>query len=231
MTRYETLAANIESRGTSPDLRALIREHQPDLVVVEQAMRARQFLRSIPGYTAQQFAPEPSGLLHPPPPEWHGVALLIRNGVNPHHAAKALVMDRRWRGPKNKGGRLHGPRVYPAVPVSKRDDPVRLIGIHFPSGGPDGPNAAAWWESARAIRRYFETHPNSPVIAVGDYNASAGELRAAIRGWPGVDLLTSGAKVDHALVRGFEKSHARRVPTPAGAHGWALYTTLTKENR
>lgn len=207
----EVLAANIESRRRSPELRALVRQHKPDLVVVEQAFRARRFLRKLArghGYVHHQYPKTPGA-------EWTGIAVLVRNNVDIVRT-KPLVMDREWTGPK--AGKRHDPRVYPTLVLRKHGVTFRAVGIHFPTR--NQPFAQA--ESATEIVQYVRAHDNSPVILAGDWNMIERELQK-IADRCAATVLTGHTKVDHALVARFEDHHQKRLPTPAGAHGWALY--------
>ena len=133
--RLDVVAANIESRKHSGELLALIREHEPDVVIVEQAYRARRWLRRIKGYRAYQlWGPEASG-----------IAVLIHHGVRVQRR-RALRMTRSWVGPK--AGRRHRPRVYPVFVLVKGGVTFRVIGVHLPSHN----NPAAQVESLDADR-------------------------------------------------------------------------------
>jgi endonuclease/exonuclease/phosphatase family metal-dependent hydrolase len=206
------LAANIESRRFSWLLRRHIRIHRPDVVIVEQAYRARPWLRRIArklGYAHVQFARGEFGSN-----EAHGIAVLVRRDVKIKRRM-ALVMDRRWVGPK--AGKWHDPRVYPALVLRKQGVTFRALGIHFPTHN----QPAAQAESMRAVKRYFRNHPNSPVVAAGDWNRVAGEMWALADDCD-AELLPLG-KVDHALVRNVNPRDTERLPKPRYAHGWALY--------
>lgn len=213
--RLSVLAANIESRTSSPELARLIEQHQPDVVVVEQAYRARAWLAGIDGYKHRQYKPRKGA-------EWHGIAILVRRGVAIKRR-QALVMKRDWTGPK--ADKRHEPRVYPALVLSKDGVTFRVLGIHWPTHN----NLDAQAESRHAVADYFAAHPDSPVIAAGDYNAEARELEA-LAVTCGAELLPAG-KVDHALVRNVKHRVTRRLPKPEFAHGWALFIVeATKEN-
>ena len=207
------LAANIETRKASQSLLNLIHKHDPDVVIVEQAYRARRWLRRIKGYQHRQYWG----------PEASGIAVLVRDGIRINRRRK-LRMKRTWVGPK--AGRFHQPRVYPALVLIKGAVTFRVLGIHLPTRN----QPVAQDESLRRIVKYFREHPNSPIIAAGDWNRKANELEATARACD-AELLHVG-KVDHAIVRGITRPEHGRLPTPAGAHGWALYTvTATEENQ
>ena len=213
----EVIAANIESRRRSPELRELIRRDRPDVVVVEQAYRARGFLARAAkreGYQHHQYKAAPGA-------EWTGIAVLVRDNVDIVRT-QPLVMEREWTGPK--AGKRHEPRVYPVLVLRKQGVTFRVIGIHFPTH--NQPRAQA--ESARAVVSYVRDHPNSPIIAAGDWNMKAHELdRIAAR--CDAEVLTGRTKVDHALVRNANNGRRDRLPTPEPAHGWARYrVTLTR---
>lgn len=210
--QLKVLAANIETHKASPDLLKLIRRHNPDVVIVEQAYRARLWLRSIRKYRSRQYWG----------PEASGIAVLVRRDIRIVRRT-ALRMKLSWTGPK--AGRRHAPRVYPALVLHKGAVAFRVLGIHLPSHN----NAVAQVESLRAVVRYFRDHPNSPVIAAGDWNREARHLEDTAR-LCDANLLAVG-KVDHAIARGVDTVDHGRLPTPEGAHGWALYTiAATKEN-
>jgi endonuclease/exonuclease/phosphatase family metal-dependent hydrolase len=207
----EVIAANIESRRRSKDLRELIRDNKPDVVVVEQAYRARRFLSRTAkrlGYQHHQYERGPGA-------EWTGIAVLVSNNVNIIRT-KPLLMEREWVGPK--AGKRHEPRVYPTLVLRKEGVTFRVIGIHLETH--NQPRAQV--ESLREIRGYFNGHPNSPIIAAGDWNRKAHELaRTAER--TDAEVLTGKTKVDHALVARADNGNRDRLPTPDGAHGWARY--------
>lgn len=203
----EVIAANIESRRFSPKLRRLIKEHKPDVVIAEQAFRARRFLASIKGYQAHQWQDKPGG-------EWSGIAVLVRNDVDVM-SVKPLVMSMSWTGPK--AGKRHEPRVYPALVLRKEGVFFRVLGIHFPTHN----QPMQQKESAQAIAAYFRSHDNSPVIAAGDWNRRADELDGLAQ-LARAELIPLG-KVDHALVARLAHRRTKRLPKPHYAHGWALY--------
>lgn len=208
--KVKVVAANIESRKRSWLLWSILKLRRPDVVVVEQAYNAREWLNSRKGYKNHQFRRnEALG------GEANGIAVLVRDGVEVKNV-KPLVMEQEWVGPK--AGRRHDPRVYPALSLKKTGHFFRVIGIHLPTANEDD----AQMESIRALRDYFRNHDKSPVFAPGDYNMRAAELRARVGNW--ARILTPGSKVDHALAARVENATASRVRTAKGAHGWAIYT-------
>lgn len=212
--RLSVIAANIESLGKSPPLLALIREHEPDVVVIEQAYNARAFLRGIGGYRLRQYRGT----------EAKGIAVLVKHGVR-IEGRRPLQMRLSWNGPASKGGRRHPPRTYPSLRLTKGGVTFRVLGIHFPTFN----NPAAQAESAEAVEEWFN-HSDLPAIAAGDWNREAHQLEPIARGCS-AEVLTGRTKVDHAMTKNVEHGTRRPLPMPPGPHGWAKYTIqATKEN-
>lgn len=203
--RLKVMAANIESRKRSPELLRQIELEEPDVVIVEQAYYARRFLRGIGGYHHRQYHG----------PEASGIAVLVKHGVRIERR-RPLRMTRSWIGPK--AGHKHPPRTYPALRLVKSGVTFRVLGIHFPTHN----NKAAQAESEVAVAMWFSRNPAAPAIAAGDWNRLDREL-ADLADECDAELLSAG-KVDHALVAATDPHSRRRLPTPEGAHGWALYT-------
>lgn len=211
MSTFRIIAANIESLVASPALAELINRYHPDVVVVEQAYHAHDWLNSIPGYRLYQYQGHES----------KGIAVLIRNDIKMDHR-RALRMRLRWHGPPVKGGGLHQPRTYPAFRL--RDGIViRLLALHLPTHN----NPAAQAESMAAAEEYLNRHPAMTSVAVGDWNRVRRELAALVDA-TGAEIMSAG-KVDHAVVTNADRIVSKRLPTPEGAHGWGLYTITVKE--
>lgn len=207
MVEFNIMAANIESRVWAPPLGRLIREYQPDAVVMPQAANARDWLAGgFPRYKLRQYQDRPEG-------EWAGIAILVRRGISIEHR-RALVMDEEWVGPK--ADKHHEPRVYPILRLSKENALLRLLGLHFPTANAD----VAQDESKDAIVRYFKNHDS--VAAVGDYNMSREEM-LILKQRAEAKFRTVG-KVDHGLFsQNVSHISATRLPTPDGFHGWGMY--------
>lgn len=209
--RLTLVVCNIESVKRSEALLAQIREHEPDVVIVLQAYRARRFLHGIGGYRHKQFR---GG-------EAKGIAVLVKHGVR-IQAHRALRMKTWWTGPK--AGKRHSPRVYPASVLVKGGVAFRVLGIHLPTHNCPG----AQDESLKAVIRWFGQHPDAPSIAAGDWNREVRELVGTAAAC-GAQILSAKTKVDHALTN-VERNSQQRLPTPPGAHGWSRFTiTASKE--
>lgn len=206
--RYEVLSANIESRAVSPTLWRHIRTFKPDVVVVQQAYRARAFLKRIKGYNVYHWKDVRGG-------EWNGIAVLVRKDVEVVKV-KTLVMKRHWTGPK--AGKRHEPRVYPAFRLRKEDAELYLLGIHLPTHN----EKLAQAESFDKIADYFWTHKNSGVVAVGDWNTEAHNMQGIEKHVQGFYRATG--KVDGMLSARVKYINGKRVPFPRYAHGWGIHT-------
>lgn len=214
--QFKGISANIESRVVSPTLWQNIRKNKPDYVVVQQAYRARQFLKRIKGYKVYHRHDAGGG-------EFNGVAVLVRNDVEVV-SVKWLVMDLPWIG--GKAGKRHEPRVYPALRLRKDDADLYVVGVHLPTYNAKAPQA----ESFRKIADYFNDHKNSAVVAVGDWNNEAHNLRGMEKAVNG--QYHSTGKVDGMLSTRCKHLNGRRVPFPRYAHGWGIHTVnVEPENR
>lgn len=213
MTWAKFMTANLAGREAIPALPAELADHRPHVVVLTEAQRARAFLRGLAGY---QLLPAYRGGT-----ETADVAVLVRRDARTLHRW-AMRLRLAWVGPLK--GKRHSGRIYPIQRVRLPGGAaVRVAAVHFPTGGPHGPNARAWAESARRLNHWANNNTSGPLVAVGDFNALAGEL-ADLASAIGAGVVP-GAKVDHALVRGARRRlPARRLTTPAGMHGWLLYT-------
>lgn len=199
------LTANIGGARWVPELREVIAQRGPKVVVVTEAYHARRFLRSIGGYRLFQYR------------RWHGaeapnVAILVRDGAQVSHR-QLHKMHETWRF---NGGRLRRPRRYPSMDV----DDVGVFGFHNVPHGPTGANHDAWDESWQYVAAWLRR--DQPRSAPGDYNARAGELAARL----GKRLqLIVGTKVDHNITHGLRHKSTERLHRiqPEGMHGWVLY--------
>jgi endonuclease/exonuclease/phosphatase family metal-dependent hydrolase len=202
---WAILTANIAGDASVPPLRAAIRETRPDVVIVTEAQRARRFLRGIGGYELYQYTRHQGR-------EAPGVAVLVRHGLRVLRR-RPMRMRQPWAF-----HRPRGPRTYPVLVLANGADRLPLLGVHFPTGGPSGPNAAAWWESWRRAAGWLSRHDRA--VAAGDWNALQAELARLL---PPALQLVVGTKVDHAVTHGMRHNRTRRLDPPPGMHGWILY--------
>lgn len=207
MTTTTVLTANIAGRRRRVrQLVAAIREHRPDQVVVEEASRARWWLRLVRGYKLRQYT-RAKGTEAP------GIAVLVRR---PRVIVRRwpMRMRRAWHGPH---GKRHDGRV---LPVLITDQLPALCGVHAP--WPYG--TAAWWECFRRVVSWLENHPGG-AMAPGDWNAEVRELVRALQDRNTRVQLVRGTKVDHCLTIGLEHAWTKRLRQlqPEGMHGWVLY--------
>lgn len=204
------LTANIAGRRAVPQLRAAIARRRPAVVVVTEAYRARAWLLTIPGYRLYQYTRRQGR-------EAPGIAVLVDRRRVRVARRRPMRMRQPWTGP---GGRRKAPRTFPVFVLDLGGELLPFLPVHFPSGGPHGPNAAAWWESWRRVSRWLARHPRA--VAAGDWNALQGELADILLA--GLQLLP-GTKVDHAITVGVDHRRTERIrPIPAGMHGWLVYT-------
>jgi endonuclease/exonuclease/phosphatase family metal-dependent hydrolase len=209
--KYKILSANIESRAVSPTLWQNIRKHNPDVVVVQQAYRARAWLKTLRGYKSYHEIDRKGG-------EWNGVAVLVRKDiqvVNIRH----LVMTEPWTG--GKAGKRHEPRVYPVVRLRKGvGEDLYVVGVHLPTFNDKDAQA----ESFREIEEYFKAHENGSVVAVGDWNNEASNpgIRNIVDAVDG--RYNETGKVDGMLSARVKYLGGGRVPFPRYAHGWGVHT-------
>jgi exonuclease III len=150
-----------------------------------------------------------------------GVAELIRNDV-PIYRSRSLAMRRWWVGPIHLWRQK--PRRYRAYKVGIGTRVVRLMNVHFPTGGPDDP---AVRESLRRIRRWMRRGRSSvPAIAVGDTNMGERALRTWLTGPVGRGaVVVAGHRADNLVARG-----AHGTSETLGKHGSdheAVLYTLT----
>lgn len=184
-----------------------IRKHKPDVVSVQQAYRARAFLRRIKGYKVFHHPRKPGA-------EYNGVAVLVRDDIEVV-SVKWLKMNSHWVG--GKAGKHHTPRVYPALRLRKKRAELYFVGVHLPTHNSE----AAQRESLQTICRYFNNHSNSAVAAAGDWNRRAVEMRWPARAVKG-EYHDTG-KVDGALTARCNHLVDFRVQFPGYAHGWGIH--------
>lgn len=194
---------NIEDKA-KPPLGPSLREVKPHVAAVQQGAQASRYFDALNHYDLFEFS---KGA------EAREIKALVRDGVKVLRV-KRLNMRRRWVGPKI--AREHAARTYMAVKVKT---PFRawVLNVHFPTGGPDGPNAEAWMESWDRVALFLSKRRG---VAVGDFNATAEELARLVKS-EGF-LLTSLGKVDHAISNRLRTTKVQRdLPaTPPGVHGW-----------
>lgn len=209
--------ANIEDDATPHELAKYVSQHNPHVVVLQQANRARDFLSKIEGYRHYQYGRE-DGL------EATRNAVLLRDDVELIKEFP-LRMKEPWRGPK--AGILHNPRVDRAFTIKAGKHFAYFIAAHYPPGGPSGGrnmkgfNKKAWAEAAFRSSLYASFRPKGLLFVVGDLNATRFELRHLVRAIGG--RILSGGKVDHMIVRNAKWASRTRLKPARGCHGWAIY--------
>lgn len=200
---------NIEDRSHPPLAPSLL-DVKPHVAVIQQGAQASDYLRDRDKYRLIQMLKGS---------EAREIKVLVRDGVKVLRR-KRLNMTVRWIGPKI--ARVHEARVYLGV---KTDFPFRawVLDVHFPTGGPNGPNAKAWMESWRRVVAFLSKRRG---VAIGDFNATAEELAALVKA-AGFEI-TSLGKVDHAISNRLRRVGVQRdLPgTPAGVHGWGAVSYL-----
>lgn len=133
--------------GQKPDsvrkgLMAMIEEHQPDVITMQEAYRLRRMLRTIPGYRRHQGLNVGEGA---------DCAILLRR----KHAVVndgVLVMKQMWTVARYN--KVRAPRQYPYDRVRIKGTPItlRVLDVHFPTA--TGANAGAVKESADRVVRW-----------------------------------------------------------------------------
>ncbi|GAA1579618.1 hypothetical protein GCM10009789_36720 [Kribbella sancticallisti] len=216
--RLKISIANVAG-AAKPPVGVILDTQKPHIMVISEAYRARAHLSEVAdryGYRLRQYGPDQGA-------EAPGIALLIKNGVTIKDRS-LLKMSEPWWWKSGK----RDPRRYPVVVVGVNGKTWHVVGVHFPPGGPSGgvvvdyKNRAAWIESRKAVQAYAANHPNAPVVAAGDFNATADECRSHFPGF----LVAQGAKVDHALAkkdRGARFDDVIRHDAPNGMHGWITF--------
>lgn len=156
------LTANVQaSRADVQALAALVREHQPDVVVLPEADAdyRRQLARAVPGseYRGRALAPGHSPVA--------AMSVLVARDLGP------VRFDRleRW--------------TYPGLSVTGgRLGNVRIVGVH--AHPPLPRSGVARWKADLSLLRRSCGSSSKPVVVAGDFNASLDHslLRAAMRG-------------------------------------------------
>ncbi len=200
---------NIEDK-VNPPLAPSLLGVKPHVAVIQQGAQASEYLSKRNNYRLLQML---KGA------EAREIKVLVRDGVKVLRR-KRLNMKRRWIGPKI--ARVHEARTYMAVKVNSPFW-AWVLDVHFPTGGPDGPNAAAWMESWNRVVAFLKRRRG---VAIGDFNATAEELIKLLKDTD-FDLTPLG-KVDHAISHRLRRTSVQRdLPgTPAGVHGWGAVSYL-----
>ena len=112
----------------------------PDVIVLGEAKRCRELLGRVPAYRHRQGR---TG-------EARNMAVLVRRQASVLRRGW-LAMREPWIGPRHD--LRHGPRDYPYARVasSDREAVVRVLAVHFPTGGYDGRNVRAVRESVERV--------------------------------------------------------------------------------
>lgn len=148
-----------------------------------------------------------------------GTAVLIRSDVIVLKR-RELAMRRWWTGP------IHGwrqkPRRYPAFRLRIGTRIVRLMNLHYPTGGPDAP---AVRESLLRTRKWLRRGFSSiPAIGVGDVNMGGRSLRTWLTGPVGRgSVVVDGHRADNLAARGAHGT-SRTLGKHGSDHEAVLYT-------
>lgn len=137
-------------------------------------------------------------------PEGSDVVLLTRKR-DPAPTLQVIAHDYAWTGPHmgiEKTGRGH---LFV--------DGWQLF-VHRISGGPHGPNAAAYRRESALIRRTLRGLPKR--LCMGDQNATVKELAAFWRAL-GMRLIRTGLKVDHGAEDGVDTDGGWRLAKRFGS--------------
>ncbi|MFC7406252.1 endonuclease/exonuclease/phosphatase family protein [Georgenia alba] len=207
--------ANVGLEST-PRVGSILSGQRPHVMVLSEAENARSHLSALAdrhGYRLKQYTRKHGDLA----PE---IAFLIRDDVTILQR-RLLKMTERWRFK-----RWREPRRYQAFKVRHNGATWWVIGIHFPPMGYlREANQQAWRESRMRIQRFAHSHPNHPVIAVGDFNKLAPAVDDAFPRF----TTKLGSHKTHAISingRGDRFGRKRRhEPKPKGGngHGWVTF--------
>lgn len=153
--------------------------HQPDVFALAEASSHADVLERVApllGYRLIQERPAP----HQPRGDDTGdCALMLAAHVQLRHTWVAR-MRQRWLVLSHH--RWHKPHSYEVAAIKVRGQRWRVRASHWPTHGPDGPNARAWRESARRSRRWLRRGLSVPSADLLDANASADQLREVFTG-------------------------------------------------
>jgi endonuclease/exonuclease/phosphatase family metal-dependent hydrolase len=207
---------NIAGRKKVRRLRSLLREWQPDVVVLTEAYWARPFLLALAaafGYRLRQYGRHHGA-------EAPDIAVLVRRSSN--IVSRVLVKMREvWWGPFRFPASKRRPRRYSQFELDSSGRRWDVEAIHFPPGGPEGgvltrgKNKTAWHESAAQVRGFL-TH-SELAVALGDFNANRGALREHVA--PEGAHVAMASSVDGVVTKG-ARITMHRLDAPAGMHGW-----------
>lgn len=193
------LAWNVGPRSPRAILgsfRALDREHPAKIIALFEASRRALVALLVARYPHRRVICHRTDV----------VAIIPRGRPRPR--VEVIGHDYPWRGP-HMGRVKRGRRWLLLV----WDDEAFLF-VHRVSGGPSGPNAAAWRVESRIIRDVCTRWDMPQRLAiVGDHNATAHELHDEYADL-GLTLLPVVAKVDACAARGFHGGGTR-----LGNHG------------
>lgn len=187
----------------------LVRDHRPDVIVLQEARRLHGRVH-LAGYRIHQQQPRARRKGHQPGAG--NIAILVRDGVKVSRL-QIMWMRLAWRGPKR--GLPQDPRAYLWLRVTKQRLTWKVGGFHFPFG-------AARAESIKAVKDWFrKTFRGRPTVAVGDWNMSGADTSKAIA--RPVGARTLGSRIDHAIYRNCEPVKLRSLGKHGSDHPVMLY--------
>lgn len=211
----KVIAWNVHQNSKPEDVRRelafMAAVHQPDVFVLTEASGQFGQLSGL-GFRVVQLHPGrwPHGR---PMPEDGNVAILVRKDLD-IDARRLMRMNQRWIGPKH--GIPHAPRVYRWVRVRKDGRVWKVGGFHWPFG------QAAKDESDRRVRNWFRwTWPKRPVIAVGDMNMGAHDMRNRVANKVG--SIVSGFGIDLTAFKNCHLIDQRNLGNHGSDHPAVLY--------
>lgn len=222
-TKLRMFSANVGHQARIPAVRADMRKIKPDVVVLTEAYRACDSIRSIAraqGYNVVQRHCSRGA----------DTAVLVRKNLTivKHWF---LRMKRAWAGPH------HGaqpPKSYPVLWVRNAQGQMWVVvGVHFPwvpwvkgtCAFKGGQNLRAWRESWRKVSAFIHRQQTRTVVD-GDWNAMRCQLRQ--RAKDAGARLVPGTKVDHAIVRKVPTSRRHLYQPPNKIdHGWIGFTFVS----
>lgn len=172
--------------------------YQPDVFAYSEASTHADVLAKVApllGYTVLQETPARRRRKAGAVDDTGDCALLIGAHVAIRHSWVSR-MRRAWLVMRYR--RRHQPHRYQVSAIKVRGHRVRVRASHWPTGGRDGGNAAAWLESARKSRRWLR-RGLVPSVDVGDLN----ESQAVLADWYGKRFRVFGKGIDVAVTRGY----------------------------
>lgn len=188
---------------------------QPDVFALSEVTTHAAGLAEVApmlGYRLLQQRPRPG---QPRGDDTGDCALMLAAHVRLRHHWVAH-MARWWRVVSHD--RWHRPHAYEVAAIAVRGQPWRVMAAHFPTLGIDGPNAAAWLESATRARRWLR-RGLAPSAVVGDIN----ELRTTVAGWYGPGHRVAGETPDLAVTRHVRSWITRQLGRGHSDHHGVLY--------